>query len=338
MRKLSGRTAPLLTLLAAAFCTGVADAAEDMLRLAQSADAMGTTFSIILYGRDEGRMKGAITSAFREAERLDRMLSNYDPESEWSGINRCAALGPVAVSPELFQLLSECLNYSRQSEGTFDISVGPLMKVWGFFRSSGALPAAEDVSRVLPLVGYSHIRLDTSAGTIRFDRAGMEIDPGGIGKGYAVDRMVEVLRRSGVTTAFVAASNSSFYGMGAPPGEPRGWKVGISDPRNRRRSVAEIFLKDMSMSTSGSYEKYFRAGGRLYSHIIDPRTGYPAQGTSQVSVVAPRTLDSEAWTKPYFIHGRTWAEAHPLKDSRVLMCDDRTPCSWATNKAEALSP
>jgi thiamine biosynthesis lipoprotein len=309
-----------------------------MFRLARSADAMGTTFSIILYGWDEGRMKDTIDAAFREAARLDRMLSNYNPESEWSRINRCAAVRPVAVSPELFQLLSECLNYSRQSEGTFDISVGPLTKVWGFFRSSGALPAAEDVSRVLPLVGYSHIQLDATAGTIRFDRAGVEIDPGGIGKGYAVDRMVEVLRRGGFTMAFVAASNSSFYGMGAPPDEPRGWKVGISDPRNRRRSVAEIFLKDMAMSTSGNYEKYFRAGGRLYSHIIDPRTGYPAQGTSQVTVVAPRTVDSEAWTKPYFVNGRTWAEAHPLQDSRVLMCGDRTPCSWVTNQAETLSP
>jgi thiamine biosynthesis lipoprotein len=325
-------------LLAAAFCPGASDAAGDMLRRAKSVDAMGTTFSIILYGWDEGRMKDAINAAFGEAARLDRMLSNYDPESELSHINRCAAVRAVAVSPELFQLLSECLNYSKQSEGAFDISVGPLMKVWGFFRSSGALPAAEDVSRVLPLVGYSHIRLDPAAGTVRFAYPGVEIDPGGIGKGYAVDRMVEMLRRSGFTTAFVAASNSSFYGIGAPPGEPRGWKVGISDPRIRRRSVAEVFLKDMSMSTSGSYEKYFRAGGRLYSHIIDPRTGYPPQGTGQVTVVAPRTVDSEAWTKPYFINGRTWAETHPLKDSRVLLCGDRTPCSWVTTRGEALSP
>jgi thiamine biosynthesis lipoprotein len=321
-------------LLTAALCPGVFAAGAGMLRLSKSADAMGTTFSIILYGRDEARMNDAVNAAFGEAARLDRLLSNYDPESEWSVINRCAAEHPVQVSPEMYRLLSECLNYSRRSEGAFDISVGSLMKVWGFFRSSGALPVPEEVSRVLPLVGSAHVLLDPAAGTIRFDRAGVEIDPGGIGKGYAVDRMVEVLQRRGFTSAFVAASTSSFYGLGAPPGEPRGWKVEISDPRNRRRSVAEVFLEDMSLSTSGSYEKHFRAGGRRYSHIIDPRTGYPAQGTDQVTVVAPRTMDSEAWTKPYFINGRAWAEAHPLKGSRVLLCENRTPCSWVTPRVK----
>ncbi len=322
--------AVVLSMLAAAVCWGGSDPVADTLRLAKSADAMGTTFSIILYGDDMEKMEEAVDAVFAELLRLDRMLSNYNPESEWSMINRDAAARPVAASPELFQLLSECLRYSRESDGAFDISVGPLMKVWGFYRGSGALPAPGEAARVLQQVGYSHLRLDPTAGTVQFDRSGVEIDPGGIGKGYAVDRMVGILRRMGFTTALVAASSSSLYGMGSPPGEAQGWKVGISDPRHRRRTIAELFLRDMSMSTSGSYEKFFRAWGRVYSHIIDPRTGYPAQGTSQVTVIAPRAIDSEAWTKPYFIRGRAWADEHKLKDSRVMLCTDQPEpaCAW----------
>ena len=179
-------------------------------------------------------------------------------------------------------------------------------------------------------VGYRHVHLDAQARTVWFDRPGVELDPGGIGKGYAVDRMVDVLKRNGVTTALVAGSASSIYGMGAPPGHPEGWAVDIRDPWQHSKTVAEVFLKDMSMSTSGSYEKFFRAEGRVYAHIMDPRTGYPAQGTVSVSVVAPRTIDSEAWAKPYFVNGRQWAERHKPRDFRVYFCQDRTdqPCAW----------
>jgi thiamine biosynthesis lipoprotein len=158
----------------------------------------------------------------------------------------------------------------------------------------------------------------------------VELDPGGIGKGYAVDRMVDVLRRKSVDTALVAGSGSSIYGLGAPPDSPRGWPVDIRDPWHPRQKAADVFLKDMSMSTSGSYEKFFRAEGRIYAHIMDPRTGYPAQGSVAVSVVAPRTIDSEAWAKPYFVNGRQWAAQHKAKDFRVFFCQDRTdhPCAW----------
>ena len=157
----------------------------------------------------------------------------------------------------------------------------------------------------------------------------MELDPGGIGKGYAVDRMVEVLKQYGIRTALVSASGSSIYGLGAPPGE-KGWKVQIRDPKDESKSVAEVTLKDESMSTSGNYEKFFRAEGKIYSHIMDPRTGFPAQGMLSVSVVAPRTLDSEAWTKPFFINGREWAAKHKPAGLRVFFCEDRPEksCAW----------
>ena len=304
--------------------------AQELLRLEKSADAMGSTYSIAVYGTDRVKMEAAIDAAFDEVRRLDGLLSNYKPESEWSEVNRDAAQKPVKVSAELFQLLEDCLRYSRESDGAFDITVGPLMKVWGFYKGSGHLPHRPEIQAAMAKVGYRHIRLDRAARTVRFDRPGVEIDPGGIGKGYAVDRMVDVLRRNGITVALVAGSASSIYGLGAPPDEPRGWPVKIKDPWDERKTLTEVWLKDMSLSTSGSYEKFFRAEGKIYAHIMDPRTGYPAQGSVSVSVVAPRTLDSEVWAKPFFVNGRLWAEEHLQKDFRVYFCEDRTekPCAW----------
>ncbi len=287
---------------------------------------MGTTFSVVAYGTDLGQLEGSSRAAMDEAHRLDRLLSNYLSDSEWSRVNREAAEHPVVVSPELFDLLSACLGYSQQSEGAFDITVGPLMKVWGFYKGEGLLPRPEEIEDARARVGYRHVRLDPTRRTVQFDRRGVEIDPGGIGKGYAVDRMVDVLRRQGVEIALVSAGGSSIYGLGAPPGDPAGWVVPVRAPADPLQAAATVRLKNMSVSTSGSYEKFFRAGGRLYSHIMDPRTGYPAQGTASVSVVAPLTIDSEAWAKPYFVNGRAWTAAHTPRSFRVVFCDDS--CSW----------
>jgi thiamine biosynthesis lipoprotein len=301
-----------------------------MIRLVEHDDAMGATFSVVLYGRERAEMDAAIDAAFAEVARLDALLSNYRAESEWSKVNRRAAEDPVRVSPELFELLSKCMATSRASEGAFDIAVGPLMKLWGFYKGSGRLPSRAEVDSVLPSVGWRHVRLDEKSRTVRFDCAGVELDPGGIGKGYAVDCMVGELRRREFKSALVAGSESTVYGMGAPPEEPRGWRVGIKDPRNRRRTVDEVFLKDESLSTSGSTEKFFRAEGGVYAHIMDPRTGFPATQSGSVSVIAPHAIDGEAWAKPYFIQGREWTARHKLEEFRVCFCDDRTdePCAW----------
>lgn len=302
-------------------------------RVEASDEAMGTTFSVILYGDNRDKLETAAAAALEEVHRLDRMLSNYDPASEWSRVNRDAAVRPVKVSPELFQLLRNCMEYSRQSDGAFDITVGPLMKTWGFFKDEGRLARSQDVAEALRRVGYRHVRLDPAAQTVQFDRSGIELDPGGIGKGYAVDRMVDVLKHSGVECALVSAGGSSIYGRGAPPDEPRGWRLTIRDPRYPQQAVAEVFLKNESMSTSGSYEKFFFAEGKRFSHLMDPRTGYPAQGTASASVIAPRTIDSEAWTKPYFINVRSWTVAHKPEGFRVFLCSDtlEMECAWITS-------
>lgn len=301
----------------------------DLVRAEGSVDAMGSTYSIVIYGEDRERLQAIVAQGLEEARRLDHLLSNYLPDSEWSEVNRRAGEQTAPVSEELFQLLQACVEYSKQSEGAFDISVGPLMKVWGFYKGTGHLPHRAEVRGALDRVGYRNILLDPKTRTVRFAQNGVELDPGGIGKGYAVDKIVDILKSNGIRSALVSAAGSSIYAFGNPPGEP-GWRLNIKDPKNPEKSVASVVLKNESLSTSGNYEKFFFAEGKLYSHIMDPRTGFPSEGMLSVSVIAPRTIDSEAWAKPYYILGRQWAVQHKPKDFRVFLCEDKAgaPCEW----------
>jgi thiamine biosynthesis lipoprotein len=300
-----------------------------MLRIESSLDAMGSTFTIVAYDEDSNKLQQAVDIGFEEVRRLDALLSNYQPLSEWSRVNREAAERPVRVSPELFRLLEACRDYSRASDGAFDISVGPLLKIWGFYKGSGRLPHRAEIRSTLARVGYENVIQDREELTVAFRRSGVELDPGGIGKGYAVDSVVELLKERGIRSAMITAGGSSIYGLGAPPNET-GWPVKIRHPKRRDQTVAEIVLNNLSMSTSGTSEKFFVSGGRLYSHIFDPRTGFPAAGMLSVSVVASRTLDSEAWTKPVFINGRDWSRRRMPKQFRAFLCEDKpdTPCAW----------
>ncbi len=304
-------------------------------RYENSAQAMGSLYTVAAYGEDRAQLSAAIGAALQEARRIDDLLSNYRSESELSEINREAAQHPVRVSPELFDLLEKCQQYSRSSDGAFDWTVGSLMRVWGFYKGSGRLPERAAVEEAMRSVGYQHVHLDSQARTVSFDAPGVELDPGGIGKGYAVDKMVEILRDAGIEIALISAAGSSIYAMGAPPaekgpekGSEKGWPIRIRDPRDETITAAELFLKDQSLSTSGTYEKFFETGGKIYSHIMDPRTGYPAKGMLSVSVVAPKTLDSEAWAKPFFINGPEWTRKHLPQGFRVFLCEEGKPCYW----------
>lgn len=307
-------------------------AAEPIERFAE---AMGTTYSISVYASDSKQSDDAIEAAFSEVRRLDAMLSNYKADSELSTLNRKAASGPVKVSPELFQLLQICFHLSRESAGAFDITVGPLMKLWGFYRGEGHVPDPEAIAHVLEHVGYRNVVLDAEQGTVRFLKAGMELDPGGVGKGYAIDRMAAILAGRGIRSALLSAGGSSIYAIGAPPDQPEGWRISIQDPLDSSKSVATVFLKDDSLSTSGGYEKFFEADGKTYSHIMDPRTGYPVKGILAVSVVCPRTLDSEIWAKPFYVLGRAWTQEHLPQGFQVFLCEGMhsESCSWIRKRS-----
>jgi FAD:protein FMN transferase len=276
--------------------------ARTLARHEASRMSMACAYAILAYGEDGGALPGIVEAAFDEVDRIDRLMSHYKPESPLSRLNRAAAAGPVAVEPELFDFIAESLRYARESEGAFDITVGPLMKTWGFFRGGGRLPTAQEVDDVRGRIGYRHVRLDEKARTIRFARPGMELDLGGIAKGYAVDRVVALLRRAHVAAALVSAGGSTIYGLGAPPGG-EAWDVDIQDPAGTGRVALTVSLKDRALSVSGRAEKSFERDGIVYSHIMDPRTARPVQGVLSVAVVTTTGTAGDAWDDAFFVEG-----------------------------------
>jgi thiamine biosynthesis lipoprotein len=264
--------------------------------------SMGCAYAIVVYGRDAVVLPGIVDAAFDEVDRIDRLMSHYKRESPLSRLNRDAAGGAVAVDPELFGLIAESLRYSRESGGAFDITVGPLMKAWGFFRGGGRVPGSDELKELRRRVGYAHVILDVERKTIRFDRPGVELDLGGIAKGYAVDRVVELLRSRQVVAALVSAGGSTIFGLGAPPGEP-GWEVAVQDPVDPGGVALKVRVKDRAVSISGSYEKSFEKDGVTYSHIMDPREGRPVQGMLSVVVLTGTGTAGDALDDAFFVEG-----------------------------------
>ena len=273
----------------------------------ESHPAMGTTYMISLYATSPARAAVLFMAAFDEIDRVDDLLSNYKETSELSRISRLGYPGPVTTDPETFRFLEISFNYSRQSDGAFDITVGPLMRAWGFFRGTGHYPTREELAKALASTGWQHVHLDPTARTIRFDVPGMELDPGGIGKGYAVERVITLLRSLGVKTALVDAGSSTIYALGAPPGQD-GWVVRIPVPGDRTKTISSVTLRDTSLSTSGDYEKFFQLDGKIYCHIMDPKTGEPIHGMLQTTVITPNPTDSDALSLVMFGMGPEGAE------------------------------
>ncbi len=262
---------------------------------------MGSEFAIDLYAPDEETAEQWMQTAFDEIDRLEDLLSNYRPTSELSRISREAGKGPVTTDPETFAFLEKAVELSRRSGGAFDMTVGPLMRAWGFFFDKGRVPTEAELAALREKIGWQHIKLDAATRSVRFDNgASMELDPGGIGKGYAVDRVAALLRSEGVTAALVSGGSSSIYGMGVPPGEV-GWRVNVPDPVREGETMTSVMLKDMSLSTSACTEKFFIKNGHRYCHILNPRTERPVEDKLQTTVIAPSTTDSDALSTATFV-------------------------------------
>ncbi len=286
----------------------------DLVTMRVVREAMGTEFEILLCGRDEQSLVNAANEALDEVEDLDQQMSLYNARSELSSINRRSAAERVAVEPKLFSLLELAGEITDASRGAFDITVTPLVKCWGFFRGQGQVPPADTIAAALQSVGMRHVELRRPDRTVHFRRADVRLDLGGIAKGYAVDRAVEVLRGLGITRALVHGGQSSIYALGAPP-DQASWTVGIRHPLDASRRIAVVHLRDRALSTSGNYEKFFEADGKLYSHIIDPRTGYPATGMLSASALGPTAAETDALATAFFVMGqaktRQYCAAHP---------------------------
>jgi FAD:protein FMN transferase len=268
----------------------------------QSRNAMGTVFRVCLYSEDETHALACFESAFDEIERLEETFSKFRSSSEVSRINRLASQRPVTTDGEVFGLLEKAQSYSRRTDGAFDITVGPLMRAWGFFRAEGRLPASEELSTAREKTGFEKIEIDPASRTARFAVPEMEIDLGAIGKGYAVDRVAAVLSEAGIETALIDAGSSTIFALGAPP-DCVGWTVHVPDPLERSRPLSTVTLRDQSISTSGNYERFFEVSGKRYGHIIDPRRGVPVEGVLQACLLAPSATMSDALSSAIFVMG-----------------------------------
>ncbi len=262
--------------------------------------AMATTFTLYLYSADVGRASAVSEEVFEEIDRVEQLLSNYRESSELSRINREAAESPVTADPEMMSFLAEAEHWSRASDGAFDITVGRLMKAWGFFLHGGAVPSPAALEAIRAVTGWRKVELDPALRTVRFTAAGVELDPGGIGKGFAVDAAVRILRADGVRAALLSAGTSTLYGLGAPPGR-RGWRVVVPGPLPSRRMLSVATLRDESLSSADCTQKNFTADGHLYCHIMDPRTLRPVEGRVQVSIVHPSATASDALSNVLFV-------------------------------------
>lgn len=279
-------------LVALFFGAGTSLAGESQ-RYQFSQPHMGTLYRIVLYAPDEEAAKQAAGAAFTRIAQLDACMSDYKPDSELMQLCGKAGGEPAPVSAELFDILAKSQAAARASDGAFDTTVGPLVRLWRAARKSRQLPDAEALAQAKALAGYGKLVLDEGARTARLLQKGMSLDLGGIAKGYAGDQAVAVLKKNGVERALVVAGGE-VVASGPPPGLA-GWTVGIApleDP-DKPPSVY-LLLRDAAVSTSGDAEQYVEIGGVRYSHILDPKTGLGLKGHSSVSVVTPSGAVSDS--------------------------------------------
>ncbi len=277
--------------------------------------AMATTFEVLVpFGIPYAL--AAAEAALDEVDRLEDQLSVFRDHSEVARLNRRAARGPVQVEEGLFDLLSLSAQVSEQTEGAFDITTGPLTKAWGFYRRQGRVPSEEERLQALRFVGMRYIGLDAEARTVRLAFAGVEINLGSIGKGYALDRVSRLLREEwNLSAALLHGGHSSVYAIGTEPGEPRGWAVGVRHPWDPERRFAVVRLRDRGLATSAASFQHLEYQGRKLGHILDPRTGWPAEGMASATAVAPTAARADALATAFFVLGeektRAYCVAHP---------------------------
>ncbi|MDD4953873.1 MAG: FAD:protein FMN transferase [Candidatus Omnitrophica bacterium] len=242
--------------------------------------------------------KEASEIVFKEIKRVEGLLSKYDPASEVARLNR---LGRLKVSPETFYVIKKSKEFYQSSHGAFDITVSPLLDLWGFTDRNFSKPSERQIKDVLKLVGSQKIILQDKDNVVKFSLSGVKIDLGAIAKGYALDCAVKKLKERGIKSCLIDAGGQ-IYALGDKRGEP--WRIAIRNPRGEGFSDL-IALKDGVVSTSGDYEQYFLADNRRYAHIFDPKTGYPADsGVISVTVTAPDGLTADALSTAVFVLGR----------------------------------
>jgi FAD:protein FMN transferase len=287
------RLVPFLVVLVAASVVHSADPQ----RFEYEEPHMGTQFRVILYAPDKARADRAAKAVFARVEELNRIMSDYIAESELMRLCKQSATkpgGPIIVSDDLFFVLAEGQKVAELSDGAFDMTVGPIVRLWRQARKDRLLPDEEERAAALRRVGFKKVELDPRAKTVNLKVSGMQLDLGGIAKGHAADEGLKVLAKHEITSALMAASGD--IAVSDPPPGKTGWRIDIA-PLPGAKEKRQVLLKNAAVSTSGDSEQFVEIGGVRYSHIVDPRTGLGLTGRRSVTVVARRGIQADSLTK-----------------------------------------
>ncbi|HSS03467.1 MAG TPA: FAD:protein FMN transferase [Kofleriaceae bacterium] len=305
-----------------------APGARPPAKVQYSDHAMGTNVTVWMWTPDERSAAQAAEAVFTEMKRLDKEMTTWEADSEVSQVNTNAGVKPVKVSDETFAVIERAVDISRRSKGVFDITIGAFKGVWKFDEDVDfTLPDPAEVKKRLALVNWKDIVLATNAGqhSVFLKRKGMAITLGGIAKGYAVDKCVDILRKRGFTD-FMIQAGGDMYIAGSKSGDP--WMVAIRDPRGPPNTFfATAPIENHSFSTSGDYERGFVKDGVRWHHILDPHTGQPARASRSVTIRAKDAFTADAWSKVMFILGpaasRDLIKREKLTDFEVVWVDDK---------------
>ena len=283
---------------------------------------MGSSLEIEIFGPEQAVCEKALADARTELERLDRMMTDWKPESPLMDVNRAAGKQPVAVPEELYFIVERSLRVSELTEGAFDISFAGAGKLWNWRAADPPVPDEATVKAALANVGWKGILLDAKARTVFLEKPGMRIGLGAIGPGFAGDRAMEKIRAHGIRDACVNLSGDVML-IGKKDGVP--WNVAVTHPRKKGENIAVLPVSNAAVSTSGDYERFFEKNGKRYGHIIDPRTGYPADACQSVTIVAPNLAFADALATGVFVLGpaKGMALVERLEGVQALIVDAR---------------
>lgn len=265
---------------------------------------MATRFEIALHGGNRTTLRAAAEEALDEIDRLESQLSIYRPSSDLARINARAASEPVRVEPRLMRFLIRARELAEATGGAFDITAAPLIRAWGFMGGSGSSPADADLAAAREATGWRHVELDVDRCLVRLLHPTARLDPGAIGKGYALDRATEILREAGVENALFHGGTSTVCAIGSPPGQPF-WSVALPTPPDSTAAPQPriVHLRDESLSVSAVWGKSFVSAGRTLGHVIDPRKGVPVEGARMAAVVLPGATESDAVSTALLVLG-----------------------------------
>jgi thiamine biosynthesis lipoprotein len=289
----------------------------------RSLKLMGNRFQLSVVGENEEWANRCIDAGVNEIQRIERLLTTYNEQSETARINRFAGIEPVAVSEETFLIIERSIRISRVTQGAFDITYGSVDKrLWNFDTGLKVLPDKETAKKMARLINYRNILLDKENMTVMLKEKGMRIGFGGIGKGYAAERAKCVMKEMGVESGIVNASGDmTTWGL-QPNGQP--WTIGIVDPNAKGKIFSYMNITDMAVATSGNYEKYILINGKKYSHTINPKTGLPIRGIKSVTIISRNAEIADAMATPVMIMGigPGLHMINQIKDIEAIVVDD----------------